>query len=47
MQVDRMFTAKAAIIIKQNKKAESDTSIQGKADPARQRLVKILSKAAL
>jgi len=34
MQVDRMFTAKAAITIKQNKKAESGTSIQGKGDPA-------------
>ena len=51
MQVDRMFTAKATITIKQNNKVESGTSIQGKGDPAlsyngtKTETQKILSKA--
>ena len=34
MQVDRMFSAEAAITIKQNKKTERGTSLQCKGDPA-------------
>ena len=32
--VDRMFSAEAAITIKQNKKTERGTSIQSNGDPA-------------